>query len=175
MSIYSQQPVVTGDMCKYGDTVGRIQEIGLRTTRIRTLDNTLISIPNCLIANGPIENISARETILYHPALPLRYDTSNDQMEAVMQAVNQMARDHGKVVTDSVRIRFTEFAENAMILKARIYVDTSDFDTYLQVVTELNMGIMKILRDTGVHFAQGAKTIMLEQPITELPQQGPGR
>ena len=175
VSIYSQQPVVTGDMCKYGDTVGRIQEIGLRTTRIRTLDNTLISIPNCLIANGPIENISARETILYHPALPLRYDTSNDQMEAVMQAVNQMARDHGKVVTDSVRIRFTEFAENAMILKARIYVDTSDFDTYLQVVTELNMGIMKILRDTGVHFAQGAKTIMLEQPITELPQQGPGR
>jgi small-conductance mechanosensitive channel len=66
------------------------------------------------------------------------------------------------VVTETVRIQFTEFSENSMIIKARIYVDTSDFSTYLQVVTELNMAIMKIVHDAGAHFAQGAKTIMLE-------------
>ena len=162
VSIYSQQPIITGDLCKYGDVFGSIEEIGLRTTRIRTLSNTLVSVPNCLIAHGAIENYSARETMLYHPELPLRYDTTSDQMQTIIDAIDQLAREHDGVVTESVRIQFTEFAENSMIIKARIYVDTSDFSTYLQVVTELNMGIMKIVQDNGVHFAQGAKTVMLE-------------
>ena len=162
VSIYSQQPMITGDLCKYGTILGRIEEIGLRTTRIRTLNNTLVSVPNCLIAHGAIENFSAREKMLYHPNLPLRYDTSREQMQIIIDEIGQMARNHEGVMKDSVRIRFTEFSENSMIIKARIYVDTSDFSIYLQVVTDLNMGIMKIVQDNGAHFAQGAKTVMLE-------------
>ena len=172
VSIYSQQPMITGDLCKYGNVLGRIEEIGLRTTRIRTLNNTLVSIPNCLIAHGAIENYSAREKMLYHPELPLRYDTSREQMQTIIDAIDQMARDHDGVMASSVRIRFTEFSENSMIIKARIYIDTSEFSTYLQVVTELNMGIMKIVQDNGAHFAQGAKTVMLEygnEPQTAGP------
>jgi MscS family membrane protein len=162
VSIYSQQPMITGDLCKYGNILGKIEEIGLRTTRIRTLNNTLVSVPNCMIAHGAIENYSAREKMLYHPELPLRYDTNREQMQTIIEAIDQMARDHDGVIASSVRIQFTEFSENSMIIKARIYVDTSDFSTYLQVVTELNMGIMKIVQDNGAHFAQGAKTVMLE-------------
>lgn len=172
ISIYSQQPIVTGDLCKYGGILGRIEEIGLRTTRIRTLNNTLVSVPNCLIAHGAIENYSAREKMLYHPELPLRYDTSREQMQAIIDAISEMASEHDGVISKSVRIRFTEFSENSMIIKARIYVDTSDFSTYLQVVTELNMGIMKIVQDNGAHFAQGAKTVMLEYG-NELQTAGP--
>lgn len=162
ISIYSQQPMITGDLCKYGGVLGRIEEIGLRTTRIRTLNNTLVSIPNCLIAHGAIENYSARETMLYHPELPLRYDTSREQMQSIIDDISQMASDHDGVISKSVRIQFTEFSENSMIIKSRIYIDTNDFSTYLQVVTDLNMGIMKIVQDNGAHFAQGAKTVMLE-------------
>jgi len=162
VSIYSQQPIITGDLCKYGGILGRIEEIGLRTTRIRTLNNTLVSVPNCLIAHGAIENYSAREKMLYHPELPLRYDTSAEQMQAIIAAIHELASNHEDVITKSVRIRFTEFSENSMIIKARIYVDTSDFSTYLGVVTDLNMGIMKIVQDNNAHFAQGAKTVMLE-------------
>ncbi len=173
ISIYSQQPMVTGDLCKYGTTLGRIEEIGLRTTRIRTLNNTMVSIPNCIIAHGAIENYSAREKMLYHPELPLRYDTSRQQMEAIIAAIDQMAREHDGVITNSVRIQFTEFAENSMVIKARIYIDTSDFSTYLQVVTDLNMGIMKIVQDSGAHFAQGAKTVMLEYGNEPQPAGAP--
>jgi MscS family membrane protein len=162
ISLYSQQPMHTGDLCKYGTILGRIEEIGLRTTRLRTLNNTLVSVPNCLIAHGPIENYSAREKMLYHPELPLRYDTTQEQMQTIIDAISQMASNHDGVISNSVRIQFTEFSENCMIIKARIYIDTSDFSTYLQVVTELNMGIMKIVQDAGAHFAQGAKTVMLE-------------
>ena len=162
VSIYSQQPMLTGDLCKYGNVLGSIEEIGLRTTRIRTLNDTLVSVPNCLIAHGAIENFSARKKMLYHPDLPMRYDTSREQMDGIMRAIDQMAREHESVIADEVRIRFTEFTENAMIIKARIYVGTSDFSTYLQVVTELNMAIMTIVQNAGAHFAQGAKTILLE-------------
>ena len=66
------------------------------------------------------------------------------------------------MIEKSVRIRFTEFSENAMIIKARIYVDESEFTNYLAVVGDLNMAIMKVVQDAGAHFAQGAKTVMLE-------------
>ncbi len=162
ISIYSQRPIITGDLCKYGNILGRIEEIGLRTTRIRTLNNTLVSVPNCLLAHGPIENYSARKKMLYHPELPLRYDTTREQMQTIIDGIDTMARNHEKVIHNSVRIRFTEFSENAMIIKARIYVDESEFTNYLTVVGELNMGIMKVIQDSGAHFAQGAKTVMLE-------------
>ncbi len=162
ISMYSQQPVVTGDLCKYGDIVGRVEEIGLRTTRIRTLANTLISVPNCLMANGAIENYSARESMLYHPELPLRYDTTREQMETVIDGIGQMARHHDKVIESSVRVQFTEFTENALIIKVRVYIDETDFSNYLAVVGKLNIGIMEAVQDAGAHFAQGARTIMLE-------------
>lgn len=100
--------------------------------------------------------------MLYHPDLPLRYDTSGEQMRTIIAGIDNMARGHEKVIASTVRVRFTEFTENAMIIKARIYVDESDFSNYLEVVDDLNMAIIKIVESAGAHFAQGAKTIMLE-------------
>ncbi|MCP4049045.1 MAG: mechanosensitive ion channel, partial [Gammaproteobacteria bacterium] len=156
VSLYSQQPMQTGDFCKYGTTMGNIEEIGLRTTRIRTLSDTLVSVPNSIIAHGEIENISARQKILYHPALPLRYDTTREQMQAIIDGIDAMARSHERVTGDSVRVRFTEYSENAMIIKARIFVDETDFSNYLEVVGDLNMAIMRVVQENGAHFAQGA-------------------
>ncbi len=152
----------TGDLVKSGNILGRIEEVGLRTTRIRTLKDTLVSVPNCIIAHGAIENFSARKKMLYHPDLPLKYDTSTEQMQAIIDDINAMARKHEKVIADSVRVRFTEFTTNAMVIRARIYVDESDFSGYLAVINQLNMSIMGIVQQNGAHFAQGATTLMLE-------------
>lgn len=162
VSLYSQQPMQAGDLCKYGDILGSIEEIGLRTTRIRTLNDTLVSVPNCIIAHGAIENFSARKKMLYHPDLPLRYDTSVEQMQAIITDIDAMARAHEKVIEDSVRIRFTQFAANAIIIKARIYIDENNFSNYLEAVDELNLAIMDIVQRNGAQFAQGATTVMLE-------------
>jgi MscS family membrane protein len=162
VSIYSQTPMQTGDLVKSGNIMGSVEEVGLRTTRIRTLKDTLVSVPNCIIAHGAIENYSARKKMLYHPDLPLRYDTSTEQMQAIINGIDAMAREHEKVIADSVRIRFTEFSTNAMIIRARIYVDESNFSGYLEVVDQLNMSIIGIVQQNGAHFAQGATTVMLE-------------
>ena len=162
VSLYSQQPMQTGDLCRYGTILGRIEEIGLRTTRIRTLNDTLVSVPNCIIAHGAIENFSAREKMLYHPDLPFRFDTTLEQMQTIIDGIDAMARAHVKVIEDSVRVRFVQFTNNALIIRARIYVDVSDFSAYLEVVGELNLSIMKIVEDAGAHFVEGASTVMLE-------------
>ncbi|MDX2417593.1 MAG: mechanosensitive ion channel [Xanthomonadales bacterium] len=75
-------------------------------------------------------------------------------------------RKHEKVIDDSVRVCFTEFSQNAMIVKVRIYVDESDFGAYLAVVGEMNLSIRRIVEDAGAHFAQGAQTVLLEQVNT---------
>ena len=173
VSLYSQQPMQTGDLCKYGDILGSIEEIGLRTTRIRTLSDTLVSVPNCIIAHGAIENFSKREKMLYHPDLPLRFDTTLEQMQSVIDGIDAVARAHIKVIEKSVRVRFIQFSSNALIIRARVYVDESDFSAYLEVVSELNMSIMKVVEDAGAHFAEGASTVMLEYGNTSEPQTAP--
>jgi MscS family membrane protein len=155
ISIYSQQPISTGDLCKVGTVFGRVEEIGLRTTSIRTLADTRVAIPNSTIAYGEIENYTAREKMLYHPELPLRYDTTPEQMKAITSGITTMLESDNSVIQKSVRVRFVEFANHSMNIKMRIYIDTDDFSEYLKVVERVNLAIMEIVQDAGAKFDQG--------------------
>lgn len=162
VSIYSQRPVTTGDLCKYGNNVGQVEEIGLRTTRIRTLANSLVSVPNAHFSTGIIENLTARTKIMYHPDLPLRYDTTADQLRQFTADLREMLREHPKVEDSSARVRVVEFKDDAIIVRVRIFVITRDFDEYLEVVEEVNLAILRIVEQAGAHFAQGARSVFIE-------------
>lgn len=162
ISIYTQQPVSTGDFCRYGDSSGTVEEIGLRTTRIRTLSNTLVNVPNSQLSTGIIENLTARTKIMYQPDLPLRYDTSREKLMAVLEAIEEKLVDNPRVENDTVRVRLREFSPNAIIVRIRIYALTRSIDTYLEIVQEVNLDIMKILDDHTVRFSQGAQTLFVK-------------
>ena len=102
--------------------------------------------------------------------LPFRFDTTLEQMQTIIDGIDAMARAHVKVIEDSVRVRFVQFTNNALIIRARIYVDESDFSAYLEVVGELNLSIMKIVEDAGAHFVEGASKVMLEYGNASEPQ-----
>ena len=123
VSIYSQQPVNTGDLCRYGDSIGRVVEIGLRTTRIRTLSNSLVNVPNAQLSTGIIENLTARTKIMYQPDLPLRYDTSRDQLQAVLTAIEEALKANPRVEDRTIRVRLREFSPNAIIVRIRRRVE----------------------------------------------------
>jgi MscS family membrane protein len=91
VSLYSQKHVKVGDFCKIGNILGTIEEIGLRTTRVRTLDNTVVSIPNSKIAGDILDNYSARQRIWYHPKLTLRYGSTTEQLKQVLSATRDLA------------------------------------------------------------------------------------
>ena len=163
ITLYTQQPIKVGDFCRVGDTTGTIEEIGLRTTRIRTLDNTLIAVPNAQLANEPIDNISARKKILYRPILRLRYDTTTAQITQILEGVRQLFSTHDQVLQDNHRVRFKEIADDALLVEAYAYLDTNDWAVYLGLAEDLNMRILEIVALAGTTLSLPARTLHIEQ------------
>lgn len=153
ITLYSQRPVVTGDVCRYGTHFGRVEEIGLRSTRIRTQGNTVVSVPNSRLAYEDIENISARRNVWYQPLIRMRIDTTPDQIQDIVLRMRQMLIDDERVLNDVLRVQFRQFGEYSLDIQVHSYVDTVDFNEYLQIAEELNFRILRIIHEAGAHLA----------------------
>ena len=105
ITLYADQPVRVGEFCRFGATVGTVEEVGLRSNRVRTLDRTVVTIPNSDFSNLQIENFARRDQIWYHPTLGLRYETTPDQLRYVLVEVRQLLYAHPKVDSASAAPR----------------------------------------------------------------------
>jgi MscS family membrane protein len=162
LSIFSQAPFRVGDLVKYRQILGMVEDIGLRTTRLRTLTNTIVCCPNAQIAYEEVENISTRQKIRYWPTLRLRYDSSPDQLEKVRDGIVELLKNHPKVHDDPVRVRFTDFDRDAVLLKVHSFVATTEFTEFLEISEQLNLGIMKVVAAEGARFALPGATVQIE-------------
>jgi len=162
VTLYTQQPIRVGDFCRIGSSTGTVEEIGLRTTRLRTLAHTLIAVPNHRLVNEPIDNISARGNIWYHPNLQLRYDTTPEQLRQVLEDVRELLSSHERVVQENHRVRFNKFAEHALSIEVYAYLTTTDWAEYLELAEGLNIRIMEIVAEAGTSLFMPAKTLYLE-------------
>ena len=163
ITLYTQQPVRVGDFCRIGNSTGTIEEIGLRTTRIRTIANTLIAIPNSRLANEPIDNISARSKILYRPTLRLKYDTSPEQLQSILDGARKMLGTHDRVLQDNLRVQFVSIADDALLIEVYAYLSTIVWSEYLELAEELNMRILEIVTQAGTTLSLPASTLHIEQ------------
>jgi MscS family membrane protein len=162
ITLYTQQPVRVGDFCRFGTATGTIEEIGLRTTRVRTLADTVIAVPNARLANEPIDNISAREKVLYNPILRLRYDTSPEQLRQILDGIRDLFATHEQVLKDDHRVRFNEIADDALLVEAYAYIDTTDWCEYLQLAEELNIRVLEIVAQAGTSLSLPARSLHIE-------------
>jgi len=169
LTIFSQAPIRVGDLCRYGTELGTVEDIGLRTTRLRTLTNTVVSIPNALIASVEVENLSYRTKIRYWPTLRLRYDTTPEQLRKLTKDIYLMLEQHPQVHEDPLRVRFTDFDEDAILIKVHSFVKTTDFTEFLEVAEDLNFRIMEIVQSTGTTFALPGKSIYMEGEASPVP------
>ena len=162
LTIFTQASIRVGDLCKYGEFLGVVEDIGLRTVRLRTLTNTVVTIPNSRIAHLEIENLSYRTKIRFWPTLRLRYDTTPEQLKEVRDGIRNMLAAHDKVHDDPIRVRFTDFAKDAILLKVHSFLKTTSFAESLEIGEELNYQIMKIVRNAGTQFALPSATMFVE-------------
>jgi MscS family membrane protein len=162
LTIFSQATIRVGDLVRYGAEIGYVEDIGLRTTRLRTLTNTVVSVPNARIASVETENLSYRTKIRYWPTLRLRYDTSPDQLKSIMDSIRSTLEQHERVHDEPVRVRFTDFDEDAILVKVHSFIKTTVFAEFLEVAEDLNFRIMEIVRSSGTNFALPGKTIYME-------------
>jgi MscS family membrane protein len=169
LTIFSQATVRVGDLCRYGTIMGHVEDIGLRTTRLRTLTNTLVSIPNSRIAYVELENFSARTKIRFWPTLRLRYDTTPDQMHTVMDNILHMLEQHERVHDEPLRVRLTEFDEDAILVKVHAFMKTTEFAESLEIGEDLNFRILEIIHAAGARFALPGKSIYMEGEGSTAP------
>jgi MscS family membrane protein len=159
--IISDRPIRVGDFCKVGNLVGTVEDIGLRSTRIRTLDRTVVAIPNGQMAAENLENYGARDKIWFRPTIGLRYETRADHLRYVLAEVRRMLYEHPMVETPTARIRFVRFGGSSLDLEVFAYVLTSDYGAFLEVQEDLLLRIMDIIEASGTGVAFPSSTTYL--------------
>jgi len=163
LTLIADRPVRIGDFCRFGTTLGTIEEIGIRSTRIRTLDRTVMTVPNGEFAAMHIENYSQRDRFWFHPTLNLRYETGADQMRRIIQSLDSMLRDHPKVDANSARVRFVGLGAHSLDVELFCYVHALDHSGFLETQEELLLSCMEIVAANGTGFAFPSQTLYLRQ------------
>jgi MscS family membrane protein len=161
VTIVADHPIRVGDFCKVGDVLGTVEQIGMRTTRIRTLGRTIISIPNGELSSAKIENFAPRDRFLFAPVLGLRYETTPDQIRYLLVELRKILYAHPKVNPDPARIRFIGFGENALNLEIFSYINTTSNDEFLEVQEDLLLRMMDVINASGSGLAFPSQTLYL--------------
>ena len=174
VSLIFDRTVSVGDTLRVGTTLGTVDDIGLRSTRIRTLDRSMISVPNGQIANMTLENLSVRDKFWLHPILSLRYGTTSPQMDAVLDGIRSLLKESRHVEPDSVRVRFLRFGASSLDVEVFAYISARDWSHFLEIQEFLLLRIMKCTESAGVQIALPSQAIFVAAPSasTEAGMEG---
>jgi len=165
LTVIIDQPVRVGDFCKVGEVTGTVEDIGMRSTRVRTNARTVVTIPNGNFASQQIENYSRRDRFLFNPVIGLTYDTSAEKMRAVLESFRSLLKDDPNVM-DPARVRFIGFNASSVDVEIFAYVLTFDYETFLGMRETLLLKIMDAVEEEGASIAFPTQTIMVRQAET---------
>jgi MscS family membrane protein len=160
VSLIFDQTVRVGDNLKVGETRGTVEDIGLRSTRIRTPDRTIVSVPNGQMATASLENISLRDKFWFHPNLRLSYDTTPVQLHSVLRGLTEMLEKYPVVERNSIRVSFLSFGTPALELEVFAYLFARDWSNFLEIQSELQIHIMEIVEAAGTRMAHPASPLV---------------
>lgn len=159
ITLHASAPVKLGDFGKFGDVTGTIEFIGLRYTKIRTLDQTLVNVPNATFVEMPLESITERKKIRYKPVIKIARDATPDQIRAILAEILKALDKHPLVEPETFRTRFQEFGEYSLNIHIVAYMQTSVYAEFLLAAEELNLSIMDIIQQAGTTLAVPVRMI----------------
>ncbi len=159
VTLIADQPVRVGDFCKVGTVVGTVEQIGMRSTQIRTNARTIVTIPNGEFSSLQIENFSHRDKFFFNPYYRIRLNTTPDQMRYLLIEMRAVLYAHPKVLTDPARVRFVEVGSDALKLEIFAYINAVDFNQFLEVQEDLYLHLMAVVKNSGTALALPSQTI----------------
>ena len=159
--LYLDQPVRVGDFCSFGDKTGTVEAIGVRSTKIRALDRTLITIPNAALADMQLINWAKCDRMLINPTIGLRYETENDQLRHVLVKFREMLHAHPKIHSDTVRVRLAGFGQSSLDIDVRIYALTRDWNEFFAIREDVLLRMSEIVKASGSSFAFPSQTLYM--------------
>lgn len=164
VSILADQPVRVGEFCKIGETLGTVEELGIRSTKIRTLDQTLVVIPNSDFAAKQIENFSRRELFWFHPILNLHYQTPPEQVRAALERIRTTLAEDDRF-HEPPRVRLLGVGNDRLPIEVFGYVSAVDYDAFLAVQEELTLRVLDAISELGLSLVSPAFTAYSAPPF----------
>jgi len=161
ISILTDKAIVVGDPCKIGDQRGMVEDIGLRSTKLRTEERTLVSIPNGTVATATLENFRWRDKILCRQSVRLRYDLSADHLRFVLEQLREVLAHHPRVDQETGRVRVLKLGEYAIEVEIYAYILVPTYAEYLGVQEELILQVMDTLERTGAAVALSSHSMVI--------------
>ncbi len=169
LTIIMDRPFKIGDWVKIGDTEGIVEDIGFRSTRIRTFEKSLISVPNSVIANTAIENFSRRGERRITYKIGVTYSTSREKLKEAVERIRTMLESHPGISKNStLLVYFTEFADSSLNIFIYCFTNTSVWSEYLKVREDVNLKIMEIMEELGIDFAFPSMSVYIEKNAVKL-------
>lgn len=162
VTIFLDKPFRTGDLIDLGSGLqGTVERVGIRSTRLRTLDKSYVTVPNKDLVNKMLNNITQSTHRRAKFMLHLVYGTQPDQLRLIIAEIRQLLDAHEKVAEDYV-VRFFEFGESSLNILVAYLVITNDYDEYVEVRESLNYQIYEVVVRNGSSFAYPTRTVLLE-------------
>lgn len=152
-TLYADRPVSVGDFCRFGESMGTVEHIGLRSTRLRTLDRSVISVPNAQFLDLQLENYARRDRMRFATTLQLRYETTPDQLRFVLAELRKLLIAHPMVLPEPMRVRFSGFGAHSLDIEIFAYITSGDMDEYTAAREDVLLRIMAMVSEAGAQFA----------------------
>ena len=171
LNLFADRPIRVGDLCRFDERhgqgwnpVGTVEAIGLRSTKIRQFDRSLINIPNADLAERNIVNLSACETFLFQQRFALRYETTDDQLRYVLARLRELLHGHPKTIhtaADPIRVRFLGFRDHELTVEMRAYIHTTVYPEFLAIQEDIMLRTMKLVQQAGTGFGLPAQALYM--------------
>lgn len=153
------QPFRVGDFVRVEDFVGTVEEVGLRSTRFRTLDRSLISIPNGRVADMRLESYTARDRMRLCCTVGLVYGTTATQMREVLSGLEGALRAHPKIWSEAVVVRLKEFGPSSLDIEVMAWFETPEWSEFQYIRQEILLQFIEVVERAGTGFAFPTRTV----------------
>lgn len=160
--IMLEKPFRVGHYIRLSGTEGTVEDVGFRSTRIRTLDNSLISIPNNAVVNTTVENLSLRIMRRQRFFVQLTYDTPRERVEEMVSGIQRLILDHPLTNKSNFQVRFNNFGESSLDILVMFYFSVDDYGTELRERESMLLQIIDLAQTVGVEFAFPTRTLHVE-------------
>ncbi|RKT47344.1 mechanosensitive ion channel family protein [Thiocapsa rosea] len=171
LNLFADRPIRVGDLIRFDERhgegwnpVGRVEAIGLRSTKIRQLDRTLITIPNADLAERNIVNLSACDRFLLQQRFAVRHETGDDQLRYLLAELRELLHAHPKTIhtaEEPIRVRFVGFRDHALTVELRAYIRTTGYSEFLAIQEDIMLRVMKQVTQAGTGFGLPAQVVYM--------------
>lgn len=175
VTVVADRPIQVGDFCKVGDVLGTVEDVGMRSTRIRTNERTVVTIPNGDFAARQIENYSQRDRYLFNPVIGLEYGISAAQLREGIGIIEQVLAEHPHVSEDPRRVKLANFGPSSLDIEVFTYITVPDFAESLGIRQELLLAILERLEGACLSIAFPTQTLYLKAQSDDAKAAGAER